>query len=163
MRQKLFIHIGPHKTGTSSLQRFLFDNCRELLKLGVCYPTAHLDGYRAQHRFAFAVRQKPDPDDRQVPSRETEIGPIISEIKSSGADAAVISSEAFFVTNEPDIRFLHEQLRDFETVIVFYARRQDGGYVSTYTQRAKAAQRLCAADPCPSQPPHRHEPGPGHP
>ncbi|MBX3496694.1 MAG: hypothetical protein KF769_10665 [Parvibaculum sp.] len=150
MRQKLFIHIGPHKTGTSSLQRFLFDNRRELLKLGVCYPTAHLDGYRAQHRFAFAVRQKSDPGDRQVPSRETEIGPIISEIKSSGADAAIISSEAFFVTAEPDIRFLQEQLRDFETVIVFYARRQDEGYVSTYTQRAKSPRNAFA------QPIHAH-------
>src|SRR5690606_9880704 len=117
MRQKLFTHIGPHKTGTSSRQRFLHDNRRALLTLGVCYPAAHLAGYRAQHRLACAVRQKPDPDDRQVPLRETEIGPIIKEIKSSGADTAIVSSEAFFATPAPDIHFLHEQLRDFATVI----------------------------------------------
>ncbi|MBX3491324.1 MAG: hypothetical protein KF899_00025 [Parvibaculum sp.] len=150
MRQKLFIHIGPHKTGTSSLQQFLYGNRRALLKAGVCYPTAHLDEHRAQHRLAYAVQLKLDPDDRQVPSRETEIGPIIKEIKSSGADAAIISSETFFVTPAPEIHFLHEQLHDFSTVIVFYARRQDEGYVSTYTQRAKSPRNRYA------QPIHTH-------
>lgn len=150
MRQKLFIHIGPHKTGTSSLQRFLYDNRRALLKLGVCYPAAHLDGYRAQHRLAFSVRQKPDPSDRQVPSREAEISAILNEIKSSGADTAIISSEAFFPAHTTAIQFLHDRLHELTPIVVFYARRQDEGYVSTFTQRAKSPRNRYA------QPIHTH-------
>lgn len=138
MRQKIFVHIGPHKTGTSSLQRFLYANHQALLKLGVCYPTGHLGGYRAQHRIAFSIRKKADPDDRQVPSFDAEITPILDEIKSSGADTAIISSEAFFSADEAAIRFLYDRLADFSAVIVFYVRRQDEGYVSTYTQRSKS-------------------------
>ena len=139
MRQKIFVHIGPHKTGTSSLQRFLYANHQALLKLGVCYPTGHLGGRHAQHRFAFSVRGKTDPKDGKVPPRDVEFAPIFDEISASGADTAILSSEAFFATDEREIRILHQSLRDFDPVVVFYARRQDEGYVSSFTQRSKSA------------------------
>lgn len=150
MRQKLFIHIGPHKTGTSSLQRFLFNNQKALLKRGVFYPIAHLSDFDAQHRLAFAILGKTDPNDRQIPSREADIVPILNEIKSSRADTAIISSEAFFPADTTAIQFLHDQLHEFTPVVVFYARRQDEGYVSTYTQRAKSPRHRYA------QPIHTH-------
>ncbi|MDZ4365885.1 MAG: hypothetical protein U0987_02465 [Afipia sp.] len=139
MRQKLFIHIGPHKTGTSSLQRFLFNNQKELLKRGVFYPIAGLGARHAQHRFAFSIRGKLDPKDRTVPTREAELEPLFADIRSSGADTAILSSEAFFATGEAEIRILHSCVREFDTVVVFYARRQDEGYISSYTQRSKSS------------------------
>lgn len=139
MRQKLFIHIGPHKTGTSSLQRFLYRNHRALLRLGVVYPIRRLGGRHAQHRFAFSIRGKTDPKDQSIPSQEAELEPLLKEILSSGADTAILSSEAFFATGEPEIRNLHTIFSEFDPVAVFYARRQDEGYVSSYTQRSKSS------------------------
>lgn len=138
VRQKLFIHIGPHKTGTSSLQRFLFSNRRVLLKRGVIYPTSHLAGRHAHHRIAFSVLGKVDPDDQRVPSRDAEIEPVLDEIRSSGADTAILSSEAFFAIGVEGIEFLLSTFREFSPAVVFYARRQDEAYVSTYTQVSKS-------------------------
>ena len=38
MAMNVIVHVGPHKTATTSLQHFLYDNRAELLSIGVCYP-----------------------------------------------------------------------------------------------------------------------------
>ncbi|MEX1154653.1 hypothetical protein [Parvibaculum sp.] len=138
MHQKLIIHVGPHKTGTTSLQHFLFKNHLALLKLGIVYPVAHLGEQRAHHRFAQANRGRIDQKERRVLSREEELVPLLDEIRASNADTAILSSEAFFATSKPDIEILHESLRAFSPVVVFYARQQDDGYVSSYAQCSKS-------------------------
>lgn len=109
-----------------------------MLKLGVVYPIHHLNGRHAQHRLALSVRGKRDPKDRRVPSFDAELAPLFNEIRASSADTAIISSEAFFATDETHIRKLHDALNDFDPIIVFYARRQDDTYISSFTQRSKS-------------------------
>ncbi|PKQ03704.1 MAG: hypothetical protein CVT72_14245 [Alphaproteobacteria bacterium HGW-Alphaproteobacteria-11] len=137
MRQKLFIHIGPHKTGTSSVQHMLYGRQKELKELGVVYPTANLGNWNAQHRLAFAIRGRRDKGLPEPLSRDHELSVVLDEIKRSGADTAILSSEEFSTANPKAIQFLRDGFGDFEVFVVLYARRQDETYLSTYTEKAK--------------------------
>ena len=43
MKQKIYLHIGTPKTGTSAIQKFLLENTEELAKQNFVYPKHHLD------------------------------------------------------------------------------------------------------------------------
>jgi hypothetical protein len=53
---KLFLHVGFHKTGTTSLQDALNRNRKELQSQGIVYPKTRK--FRAQHEFAWSVGQR---------------------------------------------------------------------------------------------------------
>lgn len=137
MQKKLFFHIGPHKTGTTSLQRLLHKHHKELLRFGIIYPTKNLGAWNAQHRLAFAAKRKTDRKAPQALSRAEEFASVLDEIKSSDADTAIISSEEFFASDNDGIQFLRDSLHAFSVFVVFYVRRQDEAYISTYTETTK--------------------------
>lgn len=66
---ELFLHIGTHKTGTTSVQRFFAQNREPLRQLGIWYPEfgiADLPDHYAHHRLAHAMAGRDDlmqPDD----------------------------------------------------------------------------------------------------
>lgn len=55
--QELILHIGRHKSGTSSLQDYLFSNQNNLATQGVLYPNAGLAGKIAHHDLAKFLNQ----------------------------------------------------------------------------------------------------------
>lgn len=51
----LYIHLGPGKTGTTAIQKFLFDNRSRLLCHGICYPDFnHPSAPRLKEPFKLA-------------------------------------------------------------------------------------------------------------
>jgi hypothetical protein len=50
-----YIHIGPHKTGTSSIQWFLQENRAELLKYGYFVPETRQSTARTIQRSGIAL------------------------------------------------------------------------------------------------------------
>lgn len=138
MRKTIYIHIGPHKTGTSSLQHFLFRFRRRLLAEGVLFPAENLQGLKSQHRLAFALRGSRDHRNDDIPNADAEIANIHRQIETSDAPIAILSSEAFFAIKPGAIKRLRHELSAHDVKIVFYARRQDEAFVSTFAQRVKA-------------------------
>ena len=133
---RLIIHIGAHKTATTSVQKYLNDDTDQLAELGVYYP--HCCWYHfSQHRIAFAMKGMIDPAAGDVPSFEDEIAALRLSLERSDAPTAVISSEEFFSAKETEIARLQQQLSDFEIRIVAFLRRPDELYLSTYNQRMK--------------------------
>lgn len=62
-KPRLFLHIGTHKTGTTSIQRFCTANRDELAEVGLLYPALGLGGYPAHyahHRLAHATAGRDD-------------------------------------------------------------------------------------------------------
>ncbi|MFT4941271.1 MAG: hypothetical protein ACI88A_004339 [Paraglaciecola sp.] len=55
--KKLFLHVGPHKTGTTLIQKFLLDNSAELFKSNVVYPKRFLKFF-GHHDFRDKAAQK---------------------------------------------------------------------------------------------------------
>ena len=55
MQKIFYLHLGNHKTGTTSIQHFLSNNRNELNKINFSYPEVHEKEFYnlAQHNVAY--------------------------------------------------------------------------------------------------------------
>ena len=112
---KLLLHIGPHKTGSTYIQKFFFENNDELRGLGVNYPMQGLGGQFGQHELVEKVKTL---DSEALPLYLREfIAP----------DANFVSSENFDRLHAGDIEKLGKALSALLTEpgdlrILFYQR-----------------------------------------
>lgn len=149
MTRTLFLHIGSHKTGSTSIQRFLADRRTELTKQGIFYPTT---GRKALNLNA-AVNAKADLQDTENLShrRAARLANLIME---QDADRVIASSEGFSYLSDRDaIQACQDALApSFSTIrIISYLRRQDQFAVSHHQEGAnpnmKPAARLHGHEP----------------
>lgn len=102
------IHVGTHKTGTTSLQARLALNQELLRQRGVCYPKAGRFLY-GQHNLAWELN---DDVDQFAPNRGTVID-LLAEIERERSAAVVLSSEDFeYLYRLPErLSYLRDALR----------------------------------------------------
>lgn len=139
---EVLIHIGPHKTGSTSIQRCLSDNYAALLAEGVLYPQA---GRRARqrlehlhHPFALAMVAGDAEacaafvDDLRAELAERPVERIVlsSEVLARGK----LSADVF-----AQVRALFPRAK---VTWLFYVRRQDDLLLSLYAEGIK--ERLIA-------------------
>ena len=125
---RFIIHAGMEKTGTTSLQKFLYDNRDALLKeLGVLYPLSYISG-RAHYFYSSSYlrdfkKHFSTPDIRQV------IDGLSLEIEKKEPEIVLISCEYMFQNLYSDLKILLEMLKrkfkSTEVDLVTYIRRQD--------------------------------------
>lgn len=139
---RLILHIGRHKSGTSSLQRFLCENRGALAEMGFIYPSAAIRGY-GHHLFAeqfsgSALRRTPFEE-----VRESEISVGFLKALREGLERAdvVVSSEAFQNCRPSLIAGLFQE---FDVQVVVYLREQAGYLMSAYSQRIQAQRESCS-------------------
>jgi hypothetical protein len=123
-RRRLLIHAGIHRTGSTSLQRFLADNRAALAARGVAYP-----GEERNHQgLAWALKRGE--------SRAAEVLALVeAALAETGAELVVLSGEDFAILT--DLGWLREVAARHETRTVFYLRRQDHWLMSWYNQHVK--------------------------
>jgi hypothetical protein len=136
VRKALFIHIGAHKTGTTSLQHYFRHHGAELLAQGVLYPES-CNYQFAQHRLAFALRGMVDPARQDRPQFEEESAALLQEISSSDCRRVLVSSEEFFSLPAAALARLGTLARDFEVHVIAVLRRPDRLFESMYNQMVK--------------------------
>jgi hypothetical protein len=83
-----YIHIGPHKTGTSSIQSFLKENRLALRKHGYLVPDSGT-AVGAHHPLARKLCGQPLPQ-----NREPAVAKFVGQLDKTSADAVIVSSEA---------------------------------------------------------------------
>lgn len=132
---KIFIHIGRHKTGTTTLQKILSNKENELLKSGILYPTVGRDPEKGFHHRVFAGLLRDDWG--QV---NKQINKIFDEAIKAKVDTVLLSSEilsrsGWSVDRLKTLRNLFGS--DVEVKIVVYLRPQDDFLLSTYAERVK--------------------------
>ncbi|WP_075641889.1 hypothetical protein [Rhizobium oryziradicis] len=136
------IHIGAPKTGSTAIQRFLFENRAMLIEHGILYPEVSIRGF-GHHDLAFLLHGQyakwATPQDRSL----TDLRDILRGIVlPSAATTILLSSENFYVYPKPSaLRSLLVEAglhSSDEIVIVCYVRRQDDAHVSWYNQSVKA-------------------------
>lgn len=95
----LHVHIGTHKTGTTSIQVFLRQNAEAFRRCGVYVPTTGtLDPISGHHNIAWELR-----GDRRFDPAHGTLDDLMAEISGSDAPAAVISAEDFeYLSRHPD-------------------------------------------------------------
>lgn len=89
---KVLFHIGPHKTGSTSIQHFMDANYKSLKKQDILYPkSGRIDNKGTvtslHHPLIKSFFEKDQID------TETQIQNLKDEIESSGAKVVIISSE----------------------------------------------------------------------
>jgi len=122
--RKLFLHIGTHKTGTTSLQTTLSAHRLFLNQHGYYYPTAGVPaGLAAQHNLAWELSQ-----DARFQGKNGMVTDLWDEIANKPYDV-IVSSEDFecAIYRNPDkvAEFVHMLGdRGFQVIIVVYLRNQ---------------------------------------
>lgn len=143
----LVIHIGLQKTGTTFIQRALFNNRQQLKDFGVLYnPAAGLEetNCNAHHFIPHALKGKrfsytPKDDFSRV---EDHALALREEAAAHPDMACVISSEDFsLIRNREKLQKLRNFFPDDDTRILVYLRRQDAWIDSLYGQMIKVGRK----------------------
>lgn len=122
----LYIHIGAHRTATSSIQQFMGDNHKGLLERGFLYPF----GVRRH----FKLAQKMFAPDSNLDSISADLNNR-ADSKSQDVHSIVISDED--ICTRKNIDTLSSLQDHFNVKIIYCLRRQDLWLESWYLQNIK--------------------------
>lgn len=134
LSRTLYLHIGSHKTGTTSIQQFLRSQRRVLRARGIHYPTSD------NNLNLGGVLGKPDAD-MPSPRRIAEIMEMLTPRKSP---VVIASTEGFsYLASRAMIAAYHERLAaQFSDIkIICYLRRQDQLAISHHQEGANAQSK----------------------
>lgn len=149
----IYLHIGTPKTGTTALQKFLFNNREKLLEKGSLYPvsgmisTQNITGVYSHHGLVKALLKMYDPKSPGIQSRDggewkNSWEELKKEIKKIKPKNVILSSELLTYRKEfyysDMIDLAKRMLEEYETKIVIYVRRQDEFFRSLYCQTMKS-------------------------
>ncbi len=142
--KKLFLHIGLDKTGTTTIQNFLYQNRDNLHNSNYLYPQTGLTKTvpplcPAQHNLGWLIIKSPNATPALGTWKEVH-----EEIENANLDNVIISSEYLGFANKKQIGILESKLKSYEVKIIVYLRRQDLRLESVYTQLVKVGK--CATD-----------------
>ncbi|HCZ9264367.1 hypothetical protein R7040_08740 [Vibrio sp. 1069] len=107
-KNTLFVHVGPHKTGTTLFQKSCLQNKETLLENGVYYPTEQFSHF-GHHPLIDTIRER--CVDEQV----------VNQIIKPGLNT-LISSENFIHLNASDWEYFKQSLAelvDFKIIIAW--------------------------------------------
>jgi len=134
----LIIHIGPMKTGTTSLQVALHHSRKALAAHGIAYLTSQ---HAANANFAalglMGHASVEDDDWFLWDRRNTEWRKIASTIRSIPAAQIVLSAEAFALCGDQAIAELQHECSEFDVHLVVTLRRISDLVPSYWQENAK--------------------------
>jgi hypothetical protein len=133
---KMLLHIGAHKTGSSSVQFFMHQNYAKLLDMGILYPQSGISRF-GHHPLALSCKPKQRQSEKVGLGLDGELDAILREIGSSPAERCVLSSEEFFVTDPQKIERVASALSGHDVRILAFVRRPDTMFMSIYTGRLR--------------------------
>jgi hypothetical protein len=138
-RRVCYIHVGPHKTGTTSIQWFLQENRAELLEHGYFVPESETK--RGAHHSLSEGLAGLDIGEH----REPLVGRSIKAIVETPADAIVISSEALegILDSRKHADSFFDRIRelDLEPKLILFPRNQPQWINSSYASTVKSFRR----------------------
>lgn len=132
----IYLHIGTHRTGTTSIQRFLARAEDALAEQGILYPEAGRpdtdwsDQY-GQHRLWWSIEEKRGVEDRQV------WGELRREIDDHSGRCIVISAEGFGKCTSEEVQEVISHLVPYPLRVIVYLRPPLDFLRSAYKQRVK--------------------------
>ena len=134
-----YLHIGPHKTGTTSIQWFLKENRAVLLKRGYFVPeSGNIHG--GHHPLVRCLCGQPVP-----PHQRDTAARFARAIKDTFCEAVVISSEALdgLLVNRDCARQFFGRMEELnlEPKLVFFPRNQSQLMNSRYSEVTMALHR----------------------
>ncbi|WP_444908840.1 hypothetical protein [Microbulbifer sp. TRSA005] len=143
--RKIYLHIGTHKTGTSSIQKFMSDNYSNLIKYGFLYPKVARVSHGSHHNLQFQITNDP--------RYKTKLGgwvELLKEINESNCENVVLSCEAFSTLQGGDLMphyiYSFAQKYRFDIDVICYLRPQYELIESLWLQETKSGQNILSID-----------------
>jgi hypothetical protein len=137
-----YIHIGPHKTGTSSIQWFLKENRADLLKYGYFVPESG-----AKHGAHQAIARKLCGQELRD-HQQSAAANFARALGETPSEAVIVSSEALegLLRNRDYAKgfFTRIQELNLEPKLVLFPRNQSQSINSLYSSVVK---RFCRSEP----------------
>lgn len=134
---KIILHIGQHKTGSSSIQLFLSRNAQILESQGYLYDTSGKGiESKNQDQYSHILIMRTMLDPRSRPFFFKYIDEQISQCEKKNLHTLILSSEELFLHySEEHVQLLNEYLKSkAEMEVVCYLKRQDLFYESSWKQ-----------------------------
>ncbi|MUH71366.1 hypothetical protein [Psychrosphaera haliotis] len=132
---KIYIHVGPGKSGSSAIQNWLSENYKQLLAQGIFYPVHSCDENGVSSGNVRALCTRDANNKYQVDERKLE--KLIKQANKSNCSKLVLSSEAFFA----QIEELAQRFPQAE--FLFYIRNPLEIIESLYNQGIKRHYATC--------------------
>ncbi len=142
VRPRLVLHIGTHKTGTTSIQSALRDNRAVLLKAGICYPDPARDPHPHLPAHNFIYRATLNGPAAMAAERAR----ILAEFHASKAGCLILSEEGLSLPQDALQDFFDPWRDVFDFSIICFLRRQDRYAESLYSQYVREGKAV-ALDP----------------
>lgn len=153
--RKLNLHIGTHKTATTSIQHFLSANRDELRSCGLFYPRNSLGGFPDHHTHHHVAHAMAGKQNQGTPKDARRFFDCLKEEMKEG-ETAVVSAESMYrhvlpharrpadnisdtkwhIAGDPlgYIQAVRECLVDFDVTVMVMLRRQDSFLESLYAE-----------------------------
>lgn len=154
MKQKLFLHIGVPKTGTTSIQESFFRSTDALHRNNALYlpyadrnhsPAMMWFFCKKERKLAYHVTVKQRLTARQVDAKCTEIQTLLDGFLQDPAQTKIISGEDISDLAEDEIvnmKNYFEKVREHDIKIIVYVRNYYQFLDSRVQQRVKNAISL---------------------
>lgn len=128
MFKSVFLHVGPHKTGSSFIQKFLFENKNQLENSGFIYPDLSNERGEGHHEIA-----KPGFIEKESKAYFQNLSN-----KYLGKDLSlVLSAENFSRLEECDLKLLKDNLCCEDIKVLFVVRLPSAVIKSLWCERIK--------------------------
>ncbi|GEM_PF-2073259 len=150
----VLIHVGPPKTGTTTIQAFMHRAGTALAEQGVLYPRSGRiavdQSFRVKRPTGWMTKSGPDFAHHLLPwtllgeVENTDADEVwralVHELRSTTLPIAVISSEAFSRLKPEHVRTVRAYLAEFRVSVLSYLRSPASRLLSDYTQRVKTGR-----------------------
>lgn len=137
----LYLHLGMPKTGTTTLQDFLFHHQAWLRQQGLLYCKTGLNPVLHCHHdlvWSLGLHNQPPPGFGQVDSKTDAIRKLKQELARHAQTDCLLSSELLlFLSDRTRLEEIFELFPNHQPTLVLYLRRQDRWLESLYQQRVK--------------------------
>lgn len=127
-RIRLIVHLGLHKTGTTSIQQYLSDNPYSLNQVGIHYPTTGRHPVAStQHGLLAKAFDPSNPFQGAFEltgpiDRDTIVGALIHEVELGGQATVIVSSEELCRLGGQEIHEFGDAFRAFDIYPVVFIR-----------------------------------------
>ena len=135
--RRIVLHVGPSKTGTTTLQRTLAEHRGTLRAHGICYPDTIPASREGQHGLAWDIRRASGQAVRDPGNACLSWAQALAAARADRADTLLISSEEFSDFDAPAMIRLRECLDEIPLEIVFALRDPAAVIASAWRQGVK--------------------------
>lgn len=148
MKPTIYLHVGMHKTGTTSIQRTLFRNRRKLRRHGIHYlsisenhsTTVFPLFAQEPHKYFVNVRDGFDTPEKAARKNAKVAAALNAELSAIGSGRVVMSGEDILLLPRDRVAMLAEKLAPFAdgVRVIVYVREPYGATSSAFQEVLRA-------------------------